>query len=394
MQINLSAQQLPKIYKRKGRDCYLDPIRNKLIFITPEETVRQQVISYLIHELQVPINMISVEENLSHYDIKTTRRTDITIKAVAEDGLVYAIAVIECKAPGVFLSEKVAKQLEYYSNALGCDYAMMINDSDYACYHYNEETQEYEGIEALPKYEDMLQGVFKACEIGEKPERPKFEEISDILKTDGDLYDAEISQQTKHPLACAAFNLLHCLYDIDHKMPSGQYKAFRLIEDYGIRLLTYGNAGGGIFDGCYRSFLIERNGSTEFVSVAVAAYSRDENPDVVKTSVNVAIDNEKVSHHALQLSIDDNVVRVGDKVTFYHSGKIAIGNKGSGKIAELREFVAAGMPQIISGSKFNLGEVTYNRNWCLDDPEIVTLFENLITYALIRDEFREYKKSI
>ena len=107
MQINLAAQQLPKIYKRKGRECYLDPIRNKLIFITPEETVRQLVISYLIHELQVPTNMISVEENLSHYDIKTTRRADITIKAVAEDGLVYAIAVIECLSTTAMHSDAI-----------------------------------------------------------------------------------------------------------------------------------------------------------------------------------------------------------------------------------------------------------------------------------------------
>ena len=41
---DLSKAQLPPIYKRDGRDCYLDPIRQKLIFITPEETVRQ--ISY------------------------------------------------------------------------------------------------------------------------------------------------------------------------------------------------------------------------------------------------------------------------------------------------------------------------------------------------------------
>lgn len=31
--------ELPPIYKRNGRDCYLDPIRQKLIYITPEETV-------------------------------------------------------------------------------------------------------------------------------------------------------------------------------------------------------------------------------------------------------------------------------------------------------------------------------------------------------------------
>lgn len=43
--IDLSKAKLPPIYKRNRKDCYLDPIREKLIYITPEETVRQQVIS-------------------------------------------------------------------------------------------------------------------------------------------------------------------------------------------------------------------------------------------------------------------------------------------------------------------------------------------------------------
>ena len=46
--------KLPPIYKRNGKDCYLDPIRKKLIYITPEETVRQEVISYLMDSLNVP----------------------------------------------------------------------------------------------------------------------------------------------------------------------------------------------------------------------------------------------------------------------------------------------------------------------------------------------------
>ena len=38
--------KLHPIYKRNGRECYLDPIRKKLIYITPEETARQRVIQY------------------------------------------------------------------------------------------------------------------------------------------------------------------------------------------------------------------------------------------------------------------------------------------------------------------------------------------------------------
>mgnify|MGYP006974661118 CR=1 FL=1 len=69
-----------------------------------------------------------------------------------------------------------------------------------------------------------------------------------------------------------------------------------------------------------------------------------------------------------------------------------VGNKGSGKVKDLQEFVEKRYPKIISGTKFNLGKLTYNRNWNLNDSEVVNLIENLITYALIRDEYRSVVK--
>ena len=90
----------------------------------------------------------------------------------------------------------------------------------------------------------------------------------------------------------------------------------------------------------------------------------------------------------LQLVVDDNVQYSGNKFTFYHHGRIAVGNKGSGKVSELRAFVAERYPKIIDGEKFNLGSLEYTKDWNLDDPDVENLIENIITYALIRDEFR------
>ena len=61
-------------------------------------------------------------------------------------------------------------------------------------------------------------------------------------------------------IAKAAFNLQEALCDVSHHIPTGNYGLFKLIEDYGIRMLSYGNAGGGYFFAPYRSFLIEYKG--------------------------------------------------------------------------------------------------------------------------------------
>ena len=391
--MDFSKQPLPPVFKRQGKECYLDPIRDKLIYITPEETVRQRVLAYLINELHVPKDMILVEEHLSHYNIDSKRRVDIVINAPLNETELVALAVIECKAPDIGLGEDVEKQLDDYIQLLGCDYAVMTNGYDSFCYHYSDEDENYRRIASLPTYDDMIKGKYVLLDPIEQPPRIAFEDISDLMRENPFCYDREISGDTKHELACVSLNLLACLMDDNYQLPNKYYEYFSLIQDYGVRFLSYGNAGGGNFYGAYRSFLINFKGSTEFVSIGFSSYARAEAKNYKsKTAINVAIDNEKDSHHALQLSVDDNVVCNDKDVIFYHSGRIAVGNKGSGKVKDLQEFVAKRYPKIISGTKFNLGKLTYNRNWNLDDDEVVNFIENLITYALIRDEYRSVVK--
>lgn len=388
MQFDISKQKLPKIYKRGNKKCYLDPVRKKLIYITPEETVRQKVISYLVDELNVPSKMISVEAHLSHYGIKSQRRADIIVHGADEDGILKPVAIIECKAPGIILGEKAAVQITDYCDLLGCDFAMMVNDCECFCYHYDEKRNEYVQIEGLPKYIDLLEDKFSVLVPGKLPDRIPQEKISKYLKDNLEEYDPNISNLTEHNLACAAFNLLEGLLDPRHKLPIRKYDMFTLVEDYGVRMLSYGDASGGIHSGLYRSFIIDRNGNTEFISIGLSTYATYAYPDKIKTALNVAIDNEKESHHSLQLVLDDNVEYSGNKFTFLHHGKIAISNKGSGKVDELRKYITTSRPQLIYGNKFSLGSLVNDRLWHIDDPEVVNFIENLISYALIRDEYR------
>lgn len=392
MQFDITAQRLPKIYKRGNKDCYLDPVRKKLIYITPEETVRQKVISYLIDVLDVPAEMISVEAHLSHYGVRSKRRADIIVHGTDRDSVLRPVAIVECKAPGIILGEKAADQITDYCNSLGCDFAMMVNDCESFTYHYDENRDEYIQIDGLPKYSELLENKFSEFVPGEFPARIAHDKISAFLKANLDEYSPDISNLTEHSLACAAFNLLEGLLDPRHQLPKRSYDLFSLIEDYGVRTLSYGNAAGGNFSGLYRSFIIDVNGSTEFVSIGLSTYATFARPDDVKTVLNVAIDNEKESHHALQLVLDDNVEYSGNKFTFLHHGKIAVSNKGSGKVDELREFVKARRPQLIYGKQFCMGTLVNDRNWDLDDTEVVNLVENLISYALIRDEYRKEVK--
>ncbi len=400
MQISYEDLRLPKIYKREGKECYLDPIRKKLIYITPEETVRQKVISYLVDELKVPSEAMVVEQHLSHYGIKSNRRADIVVEGITkETNQCIPIAIVECKAPDVPLDEKAINQVLDYCDAIGANYAMLVNQFSMRCYKYVEDEKKYIHLEELPCYKDMLEGKYDEWDIGTPPERIPFDKLEEFLKEefqeekDNPRYlFTDISSHTEMPKAVMSFNLLEGLLDASHKFPLGNYGKVNVIEDMGVRLLTYGDASGGYVSAPYRSFMIGINGNTEIVSFSITTYRTWSKLDCFKTCLNVALDNEDRSHHALQLVIDDNVTYSNRRFEFFHHGKIAVGKLGSGKVDELRQFVSADYPELIKGNKFYLGSVVNDRLFFMDDDEIVPLIVNLIKYALVRDEYRKYVK--
>lgn len=390
MNIDLTNATLPPIYSRNHRACYLDPVREKLIFITPEETVRQKIISYLIEKLNVPKNMIIVEALLSSFGLKSRGRADIVILQYRkEENTYFPLAVIECKAPGILLGDRATQQMIDYADKLACDYCMMTDGNEAYCYHYQEDTNSYDEISALPEYSGMVQGEYVKEPEPEFPPRIPFQEIP---KCEHKYRNMFIGTSTPNHLACPAVNLLEALLYTEHKFPAKQYKLFRVIEDYGIRNLSYGNNSGGYFAGEYRSFLIDYRECTEFVSLGLSTYCTGAHPEIIQTNLNVAIDNEKTSHHSLQYVIDKNMSVLLDKVTFYHDGRIAVGNIGSGKVSELKALVRKLYPSIISKDQICLGSLRYDRQWNLDDPEVMDVIENFISYALIRDEYRKHLK--
>ena len=404
--MNLNKAKLPKIYKRNGRDCYLDPIRKRLIYITPEETVRQRVISYLMNDLAVPAGMLQVEEHLSHYGIDSRGRADIVILGLNKDNNCVPITVIECKAENVMLDEKALMQALGYSEAIGSVYTFLTNGIEHICFKYDNSLKKDIIIEELPDYSDMLTGECKAVQEEEPPERIPYEALEKVLLESFDMLEegaeTDISRYTPMSLALPAFNLWEGLLDERVKMPSGNYGLFKLIEDYGVRMLTYGNASGGKFYGPYRSFLVDVSGSTEIFSIGFGTYWKsswivkdgnmrpDRHP---KTCLSIAHDDEKSSHHSLQLLVDDDAVATGKIVRFYHNGRIAIGKIGSGKKSELHDLVAKRYPKILTDDKYYLGKVTADHLLRLDEPDVIDLIVNLISYSIVRDEYREDVKA-
>lgn len=382
---------LPTIYMRNDVACYLDPYREKLIQITPEETVRQKTAVLLESVLAVPHNMIMVEQHMSHFDVPTKDRADIIILRYNErDNMNTPVAVVECKAPEIPIVEATIKQAVRYADALGADYIFATNGTEIVSYKYEDKSNQYIPLDKSPSYEEMLGGKFSKLIVEPVPERIPFEKLNSRALVEQYEYDGFIGKDTNESLKPHIINFFEALLDTSVKIKPHKYKGLEIISDYGVRTLSYGNASGGMFMGPYRSFIVKTDsGNTEFVGITVTATKRNDNSNSPeKTALCVSIDSYEKSHHALQLNFDSGVKVKNSKMIFTHSGRITVGHKGSAKSSDLIDFLKVNAPSLISDDTIMLGELDASSLMYISRSDYETLIENLILYAVERDIFR------
>lgn len=380
----IKKMEMPVVHMSEGKEYYLDPFRKRLILITPEEVVRQQVLQYLLHCVKAPKELIQVEMLISKYQIESKRRADIIIEKFDEQTkLLSPLAVIECKAPDIMIGDDAINQALDYADMLLVEYVFITNGETLVAAKFNAKLNTYIDIQGIPTYEDMLSG--KVIEI--QPEESKKRFLFEELEDNKDYYRGyEFNPNTPVHFLPFITNLWECFRDTTHKMPAKQYSIFNLVEDYGIRFLSCGNAAGGAYQGAYRSFVVQYKDTTKFMNLAFFDYGTS-----TILTVSVDQDNHK-PHNSLQYAIDSNLRNIGNKYRFIHSGRIAVGNVGSGKVAELKQHIAGTYADILQNGEINLGTIHNDRLLYMDDNEIIKFVENLLSYALLRDEYREKVK--
>ena len=374
---------LPEKYKRNGKECFYDTYRAKLIPVTPEEIVRQKIAYWCEKNLQVPPYVMILEQHLSHYQIPSKDRADIIIHEETREGLL-PLAVIECKAESVALSEKTFHQCFSYSDLLQTEYAIVTNGIELLAYKYNSESNKYDLLAEPPTYKQMLGREAIVAEPVELIPRPEYETLFSEDTQRRYVEDYIIGSETSVEYRAYAINLLESLLDEAHTLP--QCKAsFEIIKDLGVRILTYGNAAGFDYVAPYRSFLIkDKTGNNQIVSLGFNAYGND------KTILCVAIDDFKKSHHALQLLFDKYMTLDNGLMKFAHNGRISVGHRGSASASDLIEYIEGKKPELITEKKrIELGSVNAMSNILIDSEDMAAFVYNLFEYALLRDEYRE-----
>jgi hypothetical protein len=109
-----------KIKALHGKDQIFDPFRKTWVLLTPEEWVRQNLLQYLVQNLQYPASLIAVEKEIKLGEL--SKRFDIV---VYKNELPWMI--IECKEAKVSLNEKTMEQILQYQQVLTAQYLFISN---------------------------------------------------------------------------------------------------------------------------------------------------------------------------------------------------------------------------------------------------------------------------
>ena len=120
IKLNLPIAKL-KLFKKNNTTYVNCLIRNKKIILTPEEWVRQHLISYLDSNFNYSKSRMAVEYELKYN--KLSKRADI----VFFDKKLMPYLLVECKAPEVKLDKNVLHQIVTYNAKLNAPFLLISN---------------------------------------------------------------------------------------------------------------------------------------------------------------------------------------------------------------------------------------------------------------------------
>ncbi len=119
-QLNLPQYEFPVRLYNSDASIY-DSFRKKYVKLTPEEWVRQNFARYLVEEKACPMTRIRLEASLTVNGL--AKRCDIVVYGKDFNPL----AVVECKAHSVELSQKTLQQIGTYNLKLNVDNLIITN---------------------------------------------------------------------------------------------------------------------------------------------------------------------------------------------------------------------------------------------------------------------------
>lgn len=138
-----------------GREEIYDPVRKKYVRLTPEETVRQQMIHYLVENRKVPLGLVAVEYAIRINQMQ--KRCDILV--FSRKG--FPLMIVECKARHISLNQETIEQVARYNLRLNVQFLTITNGLKTYCCRLFGSSEHFQLLPQIPDYDEL-------CEMGQK----------------------------------------------------------------------------------------------------------------------------------------------------------------------------------------------------------------------------------
>jgi len=143
--LNIPEQNI-EIKSINSKNYIFDLIRKKHLVLTPEEWVRQNLVSYFINDLNYPKGLIKTESSLKYNNLK--KRSDILI--YNNDMTHYMI--VECKSYKMKLNKSHLNQSAMYNKIYRSRYLMVSNGMNHIVCEYDWEKETFKFRSSIPEF--------------------------------------------------------------------------------------------------------------------------------------------------------------------------------------------------------------------------------------------------
>lgn len=361
----LTKYQPPKYFQGRTKvlKCLL---RHRDVKATPEESVRQRVLNYLLRVKRWPADRITLEDSIYYVD-GSRGRADIVLLDDSKRPLI----IIECKATQILLGDDTKSQAIKYAQVRRARAIWLTNGDDSRF------------------FEKVGRGKWRPVEVSRtlgvrvptwKPPRAPKDRRG--LKT---FQLGRLPKGTVSAFALSALHLIHADRDF-FKLP-WSYRGVHVLQDHGVCELSV-HTPGGDFHSLYRLFLVATTGRVETAGLGLNPWGDE------SATLCVVFLKAKRKHHALQLQIRDHVVRTNTHFDVYHRGRMG-GRAIKSAVVYDALFENCRDDLITADGRIFLGRLPSNPDR-VDWRSSRRLVANILHYALIRSSLRDalpYRKA-
>ncbi|MBW6496909.1 MAG: type I restriction enzyme HsdR N-terminal domain-containing protein [Bacteroidales bacterium] len=135
-----------RLKEEGGKRLIFDAFRKKYVSLTPEEWVRQHFLAWLHLHKGYPAGLIAVEVSLKYNNMQ--KRAD----AMVYGREALPLMMVECKAPGVKITQAAFDQIARYNFSFGVKYLAVTNGLEHFCCMKTDDGPGWIFLEDIPDF--------------------------------------------------------------------------------------------------------------------------------------------------------------------------------------------------------------------------------------------------